>query len=327
MTILRERFDWPGDKQDMRHRAVLLEWLTIGALITIIAAMYVTMGSSQAMKTAWLEDLLSLVPPLAFLIALRIERIPPGRRFPWGFLRAGSVGYLVASTALLAMAVFMIVESVSVLLAAEHPTIGAVEIFGHTVWLGWLMCAALLYSVIPPVILGRLKQPVAEGLYDKVLHADAEMNRADWLTGLAAIAGIIGIGMGLWWADAAAALIIALDVARDGVVNMGRALCDILDRQPRRVTGDKPDPVLEAVARHLEGEQALVRHGINLRTEGRAITGTILVAPREDGIAPEAVDRIRREVEALDWRLYDLAVMPAPRDDARLGVSSQAELA
>ena len=66
---------------------------------------------------------------------------------------------------------------------------------------------------------------------------------------------------------------------------------------------------------------------INLRTEGRAITGTILVAPREDGIAPEAVDRIRREVEALDWRLYDLAVMPAPRDDARLGVSSQAELA
>lgn len=324
MTILREPFSWPREKQNLRKRAVVLEWVTIGALITIIAAMYFTMGSSQAMKTAWLEDLLSLVPPIAFLVALRIERIPPGKRFPWGFLRAGSVGYLVASTALLGMAVFMIFESVSALTAAEHPTIGAVTIFGHTVWLGWLMCAALIYSVIPPVILGRLKQPVAQGLYDKVLHADAEMNRADWLTGLAAIAGVLGIGMGLWWADSVAALIIALDVARDGIVNMGRALCDILDRQPRRVTGDKPDPVLEKVADHLQERGELARHGINLRTEGRAITGTILVVPREGAMTPEETDRLRREVEDLDWRLYDLAVVPAPLDAEQQGVSSLA---
>ena len=69
------------------------------------------------------------------------------------------------------------------------------------------------------MILGRLKKPLAEGLYDKVLHADAEMNRADGLTGLAAIAGVIGIGMGLWWADSVAALVIALDVDHFKVVN------------------------------------------------------------------------------------------------------------
>ncbi len=33
---------------------------------------------------------------------------------------------------------------------AEHPTIGTVMLFGHTVWLGWLMIAALLYSAVPP---------------------------------------------------------------------------------------------------------------------------------------------------------------------------------
>ncbi len=31
-----------------------------------------------------------------------------------------------------------------------------------------------------------------------------EMNRADWLTAGAAILGVAGIGVGLWWADAVA---------------------------------------------------------------------------------------------------------------------------
>ena len=176
------------------------------------------------------------------------------------------------------------------------------------------------------MILGRLKKPLAEGLYDKVLHADAEMNRADWLTGLAAIAGVIGIGMGLWWADSVAALVIALDVARDGIANMGRALSDILDRQPRPVTGDKADPVIEKVTSDLAERSRLARHVVNLRTEGRAITGTILVVPRNRTMGPGEADRIRREIEALDWRLFDLAVVPAPLDPGQEGVSPHEEL-
>ncbi len=78
------------------------------------------------------------------------------------------------------------------------------------------MIGALLYGAIPPIFLGRMKQPLAETLHDKVLNADAAMNRADWLTAFAAIAGIIGIGIGIWWADAAAAIVIALDITRDG---------------------------------------------------------------------------------------------------------------
>jgi hypothetical protein len=41
------------------------------------------------------------------------------------------------------------------------------------------MIAVLVYSVIPPVILGRLKKPVAAKIADKVLHTDALMNAAD----------------------------------------------------------------------------------------------------------------------------------------------------
>ncbi len=65
------------------------------------------------------------------------------------------------------------------------------------------MLAALTYPIVPPFILGRLKQPVARRIQDMVVHTDALMQKADWMTGAAASVGIIGVGFGLWWADAA----------------------------------------------------------------------------------------------------------------------------
>ena len=50
-----------------------------------------------------------------------------------------------------------------------------------------------------PVIFGHLKMKPPKMLHDKTLYADAMMNKADWMTGLAGIVGILGIGMGWWW--------------------------------------------------------------------------------------------------------------------------------
>lgn len=62
------------------ERAKRLEWLTIFFLLTIIVVMYLAMGSSQAMKTAWIEDCLSLIPPILYLVAVRhISREPNER--------------------------------------------------------------------------------------------------------------------------------------------------------------------------------------------------------------------------------------------------------
>ncbi len=45
-------------------RARRLEWWTIFFLATIVVVMYFVLGSSQAMKSAWIEDLLSFLPPI-----------------------------------------------------------------------------------------------------------------------------------------------------------------------------------------------------------------------------------------------------------------------
>ena len=71
---------YPG-RADAHRRAVRLEWISIAYLLTAITAIYFTLGSSQAMRGAWLEDLLSLAPPIAFLVAARIRYKRPNGRF------------------------------------------------------------------------------------------------------------------------------------------------------------------------------------------------------------------------------------------------------
>ena len=75
---------------------------------------------------------------------------------------------------------------------------------------------ALLYSAVPAI--GRMK--LARELHDKVLFADAKINKADWLTAVAGMAGVLGIGLRLWWADAAAAAVISIDIVHDGFANL-----------------------------------------------------------------------------------------------------------
>ena len=64
-------------------------------LVVTVCLVYVVLGDSQAMKAAWIEDLLSFTPPLAFLIAVRVSRLPPTRRHPYGLHRSIGVAHLV----------------------------------------------------------------------------------------------------------------------------------------------------------------------------------------------------------------------------------------
>ena len=112
---------------------------------------------------------------------------------------------------------------------SNGPTMGAITLFGQTFWLGWLMLPALAWSGLPAILLGRAKMPLARGLHNKVLYADAHMNKADWLT---AAAAMVGVGFGLWWAHALAAALISLDIAKDGFTNLRHAVNDLVDQTP-----------------------------------------------------------------------------------------------
>lgn len=302
-------FYHPPDREKLLARATRLEWITVAYLVVTIGLMYMVMGSSQSMRTAWIEDMLSLVPPIAFLIATPITRKRPNEEFPFGYHRATSVAFFAGAVALFTMGAILLVESVLKLIRAEHPTIGAIEIFGRDIWLGWAMLAVLAWSCLP-VLLGRLKMPLARSLHDHVLHVDADMNKADWLTAVGAAVGVIGVGLGFWWVDAAAAGVIAFDITKDGYKNLRDVMADMLDETPKTVDGDAHEGLPERVRTYLKSLTWVVDADVRIRDGGHAFTGEAFVIPKD---ARDIVARLHDAAEgarALDWRMLDLTIMP-----------------
>lgn len=294
----------PKPIRDDFARAKRLEWRTLWWMSMVVVVMFLVMGSSQAMRSALIEDVLSLVPAVTFLIAARFEPKDPTEKYPFGFVRVNSLAFLVAAVALTAVGGFLMFENAVTLLMAEHPTVAPVEVFGHSVWLGWLMIAALAWSVVVPMILGRMKLPVAKRLRDKVLNTDALMQKADWQTGLAGIVGILGIYFGYWWADSAAALFIAFSILRDGLANMGTAAAELLDGTPRELGS----AALSADAQRLRArlERLWPEGRVRLRESGRYIVGTV------EGVHPPDDLPNLDELMGDDptWRLARLSFSP-----------------
>lgn len=300
----------PADVQRELRRAVRLEWITLGVLAATVAAVALVMGSSQAMKAAWIEDLLSLVPPIAFLVAVRVTSLPPTLRRPYGNHRAIGVGHLVASVALLVMGAFLVVDSALGLLTAEHPPIGTFHLFGQTIWQGWFMIVVMLLSVPGPVILGRKKMALAKRLHDKVLYADADMNKADWQTGVATAVGVAGVGLGLWWFDSAAALFVGASIFRDGWGNVTTAITDLADTRARTLEGNDEHPVIRQAEDHALGAPWVRHAGARIRDEGHVFHTEMFVVPR--GQLPDLaeIEALRDSLAGLDWRLEDVVVVP-----------------
>ncbi|AKD05341.1 cation diffusion facilitator family transporter [Pontibacter korlensis] len=303
-------FEYPEELKPVFEKAKRLEWITIAYLVSTAVVIYLTMGNSQAMKTAWFEDLLSLTPAISFHVASKIFMKPPNKEFPYGYHRAISIAYLCSALALFSVGGFLVIDAIMTLVMAEHATIGTVVIFGHQVWLGYLMIAALLWGTFPAMILGRMKLPLARKLHEKNLYTDAKMNKADWMTASAAIFGVLGIGMGWWWADAVAALIISADIVHDGYTNLKQAVFDLMDQVPKTVNNQKTDPLIEEVKGVLSRQGWIRDFSIRLREEGHIYLGEgFVIANREENLT-QLIEEATREVEKLDWRVQEFIIMP-----------------
>jgi len=180
-----------------------------------------------------------------------------------------------------------------------------------------VLAAVLGSSGLPPVLLGRAKQRLAAQLHDKVLYADAEMNKADWATAGAAILAVMGIGAGLWWAGAVAGIVISLDIVHDGYGNARTAVHDPMDRRPTTYDNAKPLPLVDEIEAHLRALPWVTGAEVRLREEGHVLVGEAYVVPVESpGDVPQLVERTTRAMEDLDWRLHDVAVVVLPRLDS-----------
>jgi divalent metal cation (Fe/Co/Zn/Cd) transporter len=307
-----DTFTFPPEQVEARRRMIRLCWVSTALLLSGATLLFLTVGNSQSMKTAWMTDLLTILPPLSLVFSLRYELRPPTRRFPFGYTRATSIAYLVTAAALTMMGLFLFIDSGLKLVRREHPAIGSMSLFGREFWAGWAMMAALFYSMCIGILLGKLKTPVAKILHSKALSADATSNSAEWKSEGAAIVGLTLVGFGVWWGDAGAALFISFEVIREGYLSSRLVLGDLMDESPTTREGDELEPLPERVRRAAEEIAWVDRAAVRLREHGHAVTGEVFLVPRSaDGVlerVAEAGERLRK----VDWRLHDLVVVLAP---------------
>jgi cation diffusion facilitator family transporter len=312
---LGRRFRFPTEQQEQRHKTARLSWLSLVLLTSTAVVVYLTLGQSEAMKTAWIEDLLGLIPPIALLVALKVENREPTPRFPYGYHRAIAIAFLVIAAVLLLVGAWLLFDSLMKLVEGARAPIGTMTVFGRSIWAGWAMIAALTYCVGVGILLGRLKQPVAEKLNDRALAADADMNKAGWMSEGAAIVGIVLIGYGQWWGDAVAAAFISLNIVRDGWVNLRQVVTDLMDESPTKLGETElenlPRRMRDAAERLPWVEKAAVR----LRESGHVIAGEVFVVPRVEENLVANVEAASETLCGLDWRIYSLTVMPVSRLD------------
>ena len=170
---------------------------------------------------------------------------------------------------------------------------------------GWVMLAAMTYSIIPPLIIGLEGDAALDPpLQDEVIHTDAKMNKANWMTGAAGLFGVLGLGLGWWWADSAAAAIISFDIILDGWKALKVATAELVDGVPRELGGTGPDPEAEKLIRKLErqfpgGESAFAKPAAISTPRSAGSCRTRRRISRRSGRAP------RRR-----WRLAQLSFVP-----------------
>ena len=302
----------PEEQKQQMRKAAKLEWISIGYTAFTITLVALVVGNSQAMRTAWVEDMLSVLPQLAFLVALRFTRKARLTTHPYGYHRSMGAGHLVAGVALIVVGALLAYEAASVLLTAEHPSIGTMSLFGHTIWQGWIMMGVMAVIAAPAVLLGRLKIKVAEPLHNKLLYADSKMAKADWQTNTASIVGVAGIGVGLWWLDSAAAIVIAAGILKDGWDSTRSATSDLLDRRASGVDGTDPHPLTPEITQVLAGFDWIKESAVRARELGQVQHVEVFVVPQTGTMSMERLQEVERQIYDIDWKVYDVVVVPVP---------------
>src|SRR5690606_27492929 len=214
------------------------------------------------------------------LVASHFRRKGVDDEYITGRERAFDVNFLISAVALAGVGLALVYDGLHTLLSATRPVVGTVAVAGHVVWQGWVMMAALAVSAVPPIILGHKKLALARALSLKPLHTDADMGKADWMTAAAGIVGVAGIGFGLWWADAAAALVIAGSILHDGVSNLRGAVRDLHDARPEQTDRSDPDPLPERLCREIAALPWVEGCAVRLHEEGLHVSGLVLLHNR-----------------------------------------------
>jgi divalent metal cation (Fe/Co/Zn/Cd) transporter len=186
-------------------RALGLEYLTVGWNIAegVIAVSAAVLAGSVALLGFGIDSFVESASGAVMIWRLLVER-----RAGSNDARLDAIEHRarrLVALSLFLLAAFVAFDAVDTLWASKRPAFSLVGVILTSV------------SLVVMLWLARAKRRVARALGSRAMEADAFQTTACWWLSLAALAGITLNGaLGWWWADPAAALVIAALIVKEG---------------------------------------------------------------------------------------------------------------
>jgi cation diffusion facilitator family transporter len=255
---------------------------------------------SLGMLSEALHTGLDLVASAFALLAIRAARKPADREHPYGHGRAENLASLGEGVILLIAAAGIAFEGARRLLVRSP-----VHVDPATYAIA-LMTGTMLIELLRATVLLR----TARAWGSPALGAAAQNRLADIASSAGVLAGLLGVRLGLAWADVAAALVVALVVARAAGLLVYRSADILIDRAPIGIE--------EALRRTVGGVPGVRRVGsVRVRRSGGRMLGDARVSARPT-LSVEGARRLSSDVLAAVARAHpdlDLSLAVEPQSD------------
>jgi cation diffusion facilitator family transporter len=275
-------------------------WISLGllALTAVLQLGVVAISGSVALLADTIHNFTDALTAIPLLIAFRLARRPPTRRYPYGYHRAEDVAGLTIVALIGVSALFAAAEAIRRLL---HPQ--PIEAAG------WVLAAGAL-GFLGNEAVAQYRIRVGKRIGSAALVADGMHARTDGLTSLGVVAATIGVLIGFERADAIVGLAITVAI----VFTMWRAAAAVLHRALDG-TDESTLALIEAVAGAVGGvehvEDARARwSGHRLLADLTVVVEPTLTVHAGHAIAQDVHDALLGEVP----RLAEATVHVDPHD-------------
>ena len=200
---------------------VALASVFIGVAIVLGKLVVGLLTGSLGILSEAAHSTLDVVASALALAAVRTARKPADTEHPYGHGRAENVAAFAEGMLMIITAVGIAFEAVRRLMAGG----GVVNPTGYAF-------ALLIGTVIIEAGRAGILRGVGQAADSEALRADATNRLADVLATIAVLIGLVGVTIGLPWADSAAALLVAAIIARSAAKVAWRSGDILMDRAP-----------------------------------------------------------------------------------------------
>lgn len=216
--------------QDTKERVALTSILASGGL-TLAKAVVGFFSGSLAILSEAAHSFIDFLATVMTYFAVRVSGKPADEEHHYGHGKVESVAALAETALLFLLSGVVIWEAARRLIGAEGHAVEA------TVW----AFAVIAMSIAVDFFRARLLYRVAAETSSEALEADALHFGSDMWSSLAVLAGLGGVWMGYPWADAAAALVVALFVILAGWRLAIRTVASLTDEAPPGIAREITD--------------------------------------------------------------------------------------